>query len=154
VATLDDVYCKFGEVSEAAQLLETELGNILLMIGAIDANLLEQKDPAKVAVLFKSINRHTLGQLLKRLHKSVDSAANIESVLTNALNERNRLSHSFYRQHNFRRNSDAGCSIMLNDLNAIHEVIIAALKAVHLLSGVDLDGPLPAQGLPTTHVEI
>ncbi|WP_136256500.1 hypothetical protein [Metallibacterium scheffleri] len=151
---MDDVYCKFGEVSEAAQLLETALGNILLTVGAIDADLLENKDPEKAATLFKSINRDTLGQLLKRLHKSVDSAANIESVLTTALSERNRLAHSFYRQHNFRRNSDVGCDIMLNDLNAIHEVIITALKAVHILSGVDLDGLLPVQALPTAHVEI
>lgn len=154
MSTLDDVYCKFGEVSEAAQLLETELGNILLMVGAIDADLLENKDPQKVEALFKSINRDTLGQLLKRLHKSVDSAANLESILATALSERNRLAHSFYRQHNFRRNSDVGCGIMLNDLNAMHEVIISALKAVHMLSGLDLDGPLPDQVFPTAHVEI
>ncbi len=107
MTTLNEVYRKFGDVSEAAQLLETELGNILLMIGAIDANLIKQADPAKAAALFKTINRHTLGQLLKRLHqKSVDSAADLGFLLASALSERNRLSHSFYRQHNFRRNSD------------------------------------------------
>jgi hypothetical protein len=30
--TLDDVYSKFGEAAEAAQLLETELGNMLLLV--------------------------------------------------------------------------------------------------------------------------
>lgn len=34
--TLDDVYCKFGFASEAAQLLETELGNMLLIAGATE----------------------------------------------------------------------------------------------------------------------
>ena len=33
--TLDDVYRKFGEASEAAQLLETELGTMLLTVGAV-----------------------------------------------------------------------------------------------------------------------
>ena len=36
---LDDVYRKFGETSEAAQLLETELGNILLFVQGKKANL-------------------------------------------------------------------------------------------------------------------
>ena len=29
VPSLDDVYRKFGDISEAVQLLETELGNVL-----------------------------------------------------------------------------------------------------------------------------
>ena len=29
--TLDEVYRKFGEASEAAQLVETDLGNLFLM---------------------------------------------------------------------------------------------------------------------------
>ena len=38
--TLDDVYRKFGEASEAAQLLETELGTLLLWEQAIADDLL------------------------------------------------------------------------------------------------------------------
>ncbi|MGK0292731.1 MAG: hypothetical protein ACI9U1_001116 [Porticoccaceae bacterium] len=33
MTSLDDVYLKFGETAEAAQLLEAEPGNILLLIG-------------------------------------------------------------------------------------------------------------------------
>ena len=33
--TLDDVYRKFGETAEAAQLLETELGTALMVVGAL-----------------------------------------------------------------------------------------------------------------------
>ena len=33
--SLDDVYRKFGEVSEAAQLVETELGTLLLFPAAV-----------------------------------------------------------------------------------------------------------------------
>jgi hypothetical protein len=38
--TLDDVYRKFGEVSEAAQLLETELGTALLFFGVASEGLI------------------------------------------------------------------------------------------------------------------
>ncbi|MDQ7004839.1 MAG: hypothetical protein Q9N67_08075 [Ghiorsea sp.] len=42
--SLEDVYKKFGFASEAAQLLETELGTILLISGAIEQNLIETQD--------------------------------------------------------------------------------------------------------------
>lgn len=152
MATLDDVYRKFGEVSEAAQLLETELGNILIMIDAEQAGLLDKSDPEKASAIFESINKHTLGRLLKKLGRSVNEASTLDKLLTKALKARNRLSHSFYRQHNFRRNSSEGCDLMIDDLEAIHETLLDAYKAVLLLTGVDLDnialGHLPTTRLP------
>jgi len=153
VPTLDEVYCKFGETSEAAQLLETELGTILLTVGAIDAGLLEQPDKARASELFKFINRQTLGQLLKSLNRSSDSLEHLETILESALSERNRLSHTFYRQHNFRRNSDEGRALMMNDLESIHDTLLEAYKAVMLLSGIDLD-KTTISSQPTGHVPI
>src|SRR3974377_1646555 len=104
--TLDDVYRKFGEVAEAAQLLETELGNMLLFAHCVDEQLIENKDPSRAADILASVNRCTLGQLLKNLNNRTQSLDALEAVLSTALQERNRLFHSFYREHNFRRNSD------------------------------------------------
>jgi hypothetical protein len=67
VPTLDDVYRKFGETSEMAQLLETELGNQLFIIEAVDAGLLDESNPQYAADLLDTINSHTLGKLLTRL---------------------------------------------------------------------------------------
>ena len=47
--------------------------------------------------------------------------------------------HSFYLQHNIRRNSDYGREIMLSDLDVIHDKLLEAYKALLLISGVDLD---------------
>jgi hypothetical protein len=150
--TLADVYCKFGNASEAAQLLETELGNLLLQVGIIDADLIDQPDRMRARAVFEATNRQTLGQLLKSLNRSTDSVVHLEALLARALTERNRLSHSFYRQHNFRRNSEDGRAVMMRDLEAIHSDLLDAYKAVMLLSGHDLDGPmlgdLPARHLP------
>ncbi len=49
--TLDDVYQKFGFTSEAAQLLETELGTILFITGAVKKNLIEIQDPDTATAL-------------------------------------------------------------------------------------------------------
>jgi hypothetical protein len=151
--SLDDVYQKFGLASEAAQLLETELGTVLFVSGAIDQNLIENQNPDAATALYNSINRKTLGQLLKGVKNTSESVEHLEELLSNALKERNRLSHSFYRQHNFRRNTEDGRLLMLDDLEKIHEVLLEAYKAVMRLSGIDLD-KIELQGLPTDHVPI
>ena len=139
MVTLDDVYRKFGETAEAAQLLETELGTMLLLIRGEEEKLIAEPNPQRARQLHDTINRHTLGQLLKNLNSTTQSLDAIEALLSNALEERNRLFHSFYRQHNFRRNSDEGRLLMLTDLELLHDTLLKAYKAVMLLSGVDLD---------------
>ena len=151
--SLEDVYLKYGFASEAAQLLETQLGTILFKSGAVAQNLFEKQDQDAVTTLYRSINRKTLGQLLKGMKNTSESVEHLEGLLSRALKERNRLAHSFYRQHNFRRNSDDGCQLMLNDLDQIHEVLLEAYKAVMRLSGIDLD-KMELKGLPTGHVPI
>jgi len=151
--SLDDVYRKFGEASEAAQLLETELGTMLLMIGAIEADLIENPDSERATEIYRRINRHTLGQLIKNLGRAADSVAHLEALLSRALAVRNRLSHSFYLRHNFRRNSEEGRAIMMDDLDSMHSKLLEAYKAVMLLSGVDLDRVV-VETLPTGHLPI
>jgi hypothetical protein len=140
--TLDDVYRKFGEVSEAAQLIETELGTALLFLGVVDEGLITptlEVDGKRATDLLRQINRQTLGQLIKNTKRHTDALDQLEPLLSTALDERNRLSHHFYRQHNFRKNSDEGRLLMLNDLESIHDTLTEALKALSLLSGVDLE---------------
>ncbi len=139
MATLYDVYRKFGEVCEAAQLLETELGTLLLTHKCIDAGLLDRSNPRKATAIYKQITKQTLGQLVQSLGSIGDSIADLEQLLNDALASRNRLIHSFYLQHNLRRNSDDGRDVMLRDLEEIHEDLLEAYKAVLLLSGVDLE---------------
>ena len=67
---------------------------------------MDKPDGAHAADLFNFINRQTLGQLLRSLHRTDESVFQLEGMLKRALDQRNRLSHTFYREHNFRRNSD------------------------------------------------
>ena len=140
--TLDEVYRRFGEVSEAAQIVETDLGTMLLFFGAVDQGIIKptlEVASERAADLMHRINRQTFGQLLKNAKRHADALEQLEPLLSKALEERNRLAHSFYRQHNFRRNSEPGRAIMMQDLEAIHETLIQAMKALSLLSGIDLD---------------
>ena len=155
--TLDDVYRKFGEASEAAQLLETELGTLLLVHKCSDAGLLENPDPSRATPIYDQISKQTLGRLIQSLGKVGASTVGLEQLLSDALVSRNRLAHSFYLKHNLRRNSDDGREVMLSDLEAIHKNLLDAYKAVLLLSGVDLEKLVAAQGdgaLPSGHLAI
>lgn len=140
--TLDDVYRKFGEVSEAAQLLETDVGTVMMFLGAVDQGLISPElkvDSQRAARLMDRINRQTLGQLIRTTQQLTDAFGPIETLLAEALDERNRLAHCFYRQHNLRKFSNKGRAIMMNDLESMHEVLLAAWKAVNMIQGIDLD---------------
>jgi hypothetical protein len=152
--TLDEVYCKFGLTAEAAQLLETELGTLLKAHRLVAAGLFESFDLMRAGTIFQSVNRHTLGQLLKSLNNRTQSLDTLTDLLAAALKARNCLSHSFYREHNLLRNSEEGRAIMLRDLEGIHSALLDAYKAVLLLlQGIDLDQLKDAKP-PTVHLPI
>jgi len=140
--TLDDVYRKFGEASEAAQLIETSLGTCMLFFGVVENGAISstlEVEGAKAEEVLIKINKQTLGTLIRDIKKHTDAHDELEPLLSKALEERNRLAHHFYRQHNFRRNSEQGRAIMMADLESIHNILIEAFKALSLLEGIDLD---------------
>jgi len=156
VSTLEQVYQKFGFVAEAAQLLETQLGTMLLLSSGAEQGWFIEPDAKRATEFHDNINRSTLGQLIKRMQSTPLALSAVETLLSDALRERNRLFHSFYRQHNFRRNSEEGRAVMWSDLDSIHETLLRAYKAVMLIDGVDLDA-LATSGEynpPTGHVDI
>lgn len=155
MASLDDVYHKFGEASEAAQLLETQLGNILLTLEAIESDFLLADRQEDARETLRKINQSTLGQLIKKIKRRHPGFEHADVLFSKALTKRNRLSHSFFRSHNFRRNSSEGCDIMLEDLESIHETVFEAYKVALAISGLDLDSSdLHLPSLPTNHLDI
>jgi hypothetical protein len=86
--TLDDVYRKFGMVSEAAQLLETELGTLLFDFGIAAEGLLMPTPAAnreRAAKLLDGINRQTLGQLIRSAKRHTDALDQLEPLIGTAL---------------------------------------------------------------------
>jgi hypothetical protein len=153
--SIDDVYRAFGFTAEAGQLLETELGTILLQIHGESLGLLTGERPEEARAILESINRSTLGQVIKKLQATTDQLEHASEQLAQALAERNRLVHSFFRQHNNRRNSEEGRAVMLADLESMHAAIFAAYKLVLKISGVDLNA-ISSQTLelPTRHLRL
>jgi hypothetical protein len=137
--------------------LETELGTMLLRIGCTEADLFENPNSERATDIYRQINRQTLGQLIKKVQDKTMSVAHLEALLTESLAVRNRLAHSFYLRHNLRRNSTDGRVVMMKDLEAMHDKLLEAYKAVMLASEVDLDKLVAEQGnspLPSEHLPI
>jgi len=142
MVTRDDIYRKFGEVAEAAQLIETDLGTAQLFLKAVKEGMITptlEVDSNRAAELLARIDRQTLGQLIKETKQVTNALDQIEPMLSAALKERNRLFHYFYREHNIRINTDPGRAIMLAALEATHDTLIKVYKMFSLLSGTDLD---------------
>ena len=79
------------------------------------------KPKIEAAKRSEQINRNTLGQLLWQLRGNYNELDALEALLMVAKAERNRLIHSFYREHNFRRNSADGRALMLRDRSNARE---------------------------------
>ena len=151
--SLDEVYRGFGEVSEAARFLETELGSILLTIEAAESDFFFANRQEEAREFLRRIDKNNFGQLLKRIYRKNRSFEHVADLFAGALAERNRLSHSFFRKHNFKRNSSEGCSIVLEDLESIHETLLKAYKLTLTISGIDLDS-LGLPSVPTKRLEL
>ena len=153
MACLNDVYRKFGEVGEACQLIETELGTLLLREEGQLKDLLENPNQELAKKIYSKINKYTTGQLFKKMKSHDKRLTDIETAVSKALHDRNLLFHHFFRKHNFRRNTPEGCQIMLDDLENMHKTILEAYKKLMLFSGIDLD-QLEDMNMPKNHVDI
>lgn len=138
MVALSDLFAKFGEVAEAAQLLETQIGNLLLLAAAEVHSLEKIQNIDLARKIIRDIDRKTLGQLIKTFRVECNAGNKLEEIFAIALVERNRLNHSFYRQHNIRKFSGEGRLIMLNDLEAIHQKILLAYSSALALSKINI----------------
>ncbi|WPZ20471.1 hypothetical protein T7987_09745 [Sulfitobacter faviae] len=136
MASRDRVYAKFGVAAEAAQLFETELGNLLLAVTGTENRWRHEPDPKSARQLLDRINnRETLGRLLGAVRDKIDIDADTTDQLASGVAARNRLNHGFFLRHNFRIQSEEGRAIMIGDLEQLHEELFVAWQLASALSG-------------------
>src|SRR5262245_45311986 len=101
MATRDEIYSKFGSTAEAAQLLETALGNAILLIETLNGDWHLSPKPEEAWALLDRVERSTLGSLLTEIQKHASFDGELPTLFRSALRTRNRLMHGFYERHNF-----------------------------------------------------
>lgn len=134
MATRAQLYAKFGETAEAAQLFETKLGTLLLCVRGLEQGWHAEPDGEAAAKLLRDIDRSTLSQLLAKLRVSFRFDEALTAQFDSALRARNRLNHGFYERHNFAIQSDEGRDAMSADLMALHEELFDAWRSANSIS--------------------
>jgi hypothetical protein len=136
MATRDELYAKFGTTAEAAQLLETELGILLIIAFGLEHDLYAKPDREKALKHLRDVDRKTLGQLLNKLKDYFDFDDELVVQFDLALSARNRLNHGFYERHNYAIQSDEGRDAMVADLEALHQELFKAWEAAGVLTTI------------------
>ena len=134
---LYELYPEFGITAEKAQVLEVEAGNVALRFVTllVDTSKITPEETELFRAISEDINRKTFGYLVSHLKKTMDIRDSIISSVDEALENRNYLTHRFFRTHNFAIHSETGRRSMLEELNGIQKKLDLAHQ---ILSGISL----------------
>lgn len=134
MASRDEVYLKFGITAEAAQLLETSLGTLLLALEGLHKGWFMQPQPAEAWIALERVEKSTLGTLFKEVQQLVNFEGDLPAFFASALKTRNRLFHGFYERHNFKIQTDEGRDEMIADLEEMHTELFTAWQVADAMS--------------------
>lgn len=126
---IKQVYAVFGLASYQAQVLERGLANVLTVA---HTNAVGGNRDAFDAFLEQHL-KVTMGRLVTLLGPHVVHDEGLLGNLRAALDERNRLAHRFYREHELDFGSFTGREEMLTDLHgmiALFEAVDSRLRPV------------------------
>ena len=114
-----EIYAFFGLAAYAANLLESSFINwtVALRLGNISAATRQDFDTA-----LGHFETKTLGQLIRTTRSLTAVPVDLDSVLTMALSERNRLIHHFFREHAANATHPAGRRVMISELSSMIEL--------------------------------
>lgn len=132
--TRDQVYLKFGQAAEAAQLFETSLGTLLLGMKGLEQGWCFAPNPSAAGIFLENLANDTLGALLKKLKRYDGVHTDLVSQFFDALKARNSLIHGFFLKHNLGFQTEAGRARMLEDLENIHSRLFDAWRIADAIS--------------------
>lgn len=134
MATRERVYEAAGRALEAANLLETELGTLLLILDALETGSHVNPDRDAYLRLRDAIDRKTLGQSLAAVRKRLKIDGDIDRVFNDALEARNKIAHRFFPGHGLRIIDTNGCATMLKEATELRHTLWDGYTAAQRLT--------------------
>jgi hypothetical protein len=119
----EDVFLFVGFVSFLAQGLEAELVNLAVVLRA---NGEEALGDDELDLLFDAHEKKTLGKLFLAIRARLALPEESEAAIVAAVEERNRLTHHFFRQHTEDFLGSVGRREMIEDLRTIGTCLLKA----------------------------
>lgn len=145
------VLAYFGLAAYWGQVLENTLVQVLSLAARLTG---EVALPTEIATLELANQKKTLGTLLRKLHLSITMPDTIEEVVDQALEQRNFLTHHFFRERDEDLKVPEGRVRMIEELRGIRETICQANeymiltgKVLHM--GIVHDAEHPPASQPT-----
>ena len=121
MASESEFYEQIGRVTELAQYLELDLGHVILITEAIDQKLYEapKENTEAYIKLRDDIDMRTLGRTLKKVKTILSLSDEIDGVVNEALNARNRFTHHIFREYGLKIHTAEGRAEMLKDIESM-----------------------------------
>ncbi len=122
---LREVYAWYGAAALDANSLDLDLVVILLMLARLDNPRIPAADLAKRD---ETLDKHTMGQLLKALRAVVVLPRETDELLTQALANRNDLAHHFWHRECEKLHSPKGCAELVAQLRSLSASFRSVLR--------------------------
>ncbi|MEZ8260100.1 hypothetical protein AB6D81_18015 [Vibrio splendidus] len=134
---MNEVYKKFGEASELAQLLEHELGTLLIRILDVTPKFVTPKfvttQPEMAWMLLDDVYTPALRRFIRQ-QKGQHQEEQVMQALNESFKAQHGLHHGFFRIHHGSSETE-----MLEALETVVMSLWQGYRSVMLLSGVDVD---------------
>ena len=125
-----EVYANFGLAIYLSQVLEHGIVNALVYLELIPSKYGKVKEKSEWESEFDNfMGRHfkgTLGRIINSLKSATKIPEDLESVLSEALEKRNELSHGYFRHRAEAFMTVKGCEEIIAELQEAHELFDAA----------------------------
>ena len=141
---LRELYFIFGVTAEKVQVMETAAGNAALAYVTffVDTSNITPEMTEWFKQLVDDVNSKTFGALLRTIKKSIHIGEDILTVIDEALEKRNYITHRFFPHHNFAIHSEEGRQTMIDELVDIgqkfdhaHVLLEGLASCLHQLAG-------------------
>ena len=111
-----EVFACFGEAAYYAQLFETQVENLILLVAlARDKNISREK-LEKIDI---GLSRKSLGTLIAELKKHLELSPEFEELMRTYQEKRNYLMHDYFFQNSGKLALASGCDAMAVELQTL-----------------------------------
>ena len=128
-----DMFAQYGFAAYWGQRLENTLVQTLTFLARV---INHATPPADLSSLELTAQKKTLGWLLRELRSKVNPAEPVEEMLDKALDQRNFLTHHFFRERQEETASAEGLVRMVKELHEIGELLAQANQVMTVLAKI------------------
>lgn len=144
-----ETYARFGLAAYHAQVFENGIVNLIALAEMYAKRSGKPMTTEDVDALHAALYSYTAGRLVNRLAEVLPQQRDLIERYREAVRERNRLMHHFFRDHNEDFMTTLGMQRMVDDADAIRDVLESADRVTTSI----IEGILVEMGVPKDSIQ-